>query len=108
MPVSFSGLHVAEPSPQARRLLWHVLSVGRVWRDEPEHHAGADKAGLHLFWVVRGSGLLETGETRLTLAPGRCCWLVDSAAGAQLSAAGWQATGDSRVSLSWPRLGSLA
>ena len=77
MPVSFSGLHVAEPSPQARRLLWHVLSVGRVWRDEPEHHAGADKAGLHLFWVVRGSGLLETGETRLALAPGRCCWMVD-------------------------------
>lgn len=77
MPVSFSGLHTAEPSPQARRLLWHVLSVGRVWRDEPEHHAGADKAGLHLFWVVRGSGTLETGGTRLALAPGRRCWLVD-------------------------------
>ena len=77
MPVSFSGLHSAEPSPQARRLLWHVLSVGRVWRDEPEHHAGADKAGLHLFWVLRGSGTLETGGTRLALAPGRCCWLVD-------------------------------
>jgi AraC-like DNA-binding protein len=53
------------------------LSVGRVWRDEPEHHAGADKAGLHLFWVVRGSGLLETGGKRLALSPGRCCWLVD-------------------------------
>jgi len=77
MPVSFSGLHTAEPSPHARRLLWHVLSVGRVWRDEPEHHAGADKAGMHLFWVVRGSGTLETGDTRLALAPGRGCWLVD-------------------------------
>ena len=77
MPVSFANLIVAEPSPQARRLLWHVLSVGRVWRDEPEHHAGADKAGLHLFWVVRGSGLLVTGGTRLKIAPGRCCWLVD-------------------------------
>jgi AraC-like DNA-binding protein len=77
MPVSFSGLHTAEPSPQARRLLWHVLSVGRVWRDEPEHHAGADKAGLHLFWVLHGSGTLETGGTPLALAPGRRCWLVD-------------------------------
>ena len=77
MPVSFSGLHVAEPSTQARRLLWHVLSVGRVWRDEPEHHAGADKAGLHLFWVVRGSGLLVTGNQRLNVAPGQGCWLVD-------------------------------
>lgn len=77
MPVSFSGLHVAEPSPQARRLLWHVLSVGRVWRDEPEHHAGADKAGLHLFWVVRGSGLLVTGDQKLNVSPGQNCWLVD-------------------------------
>jgi len=77
MPVSFSGLHVAEPSPQARRLLWHVLSVGRVWRDEPEHHAGADKAGLHLFWVVRGSGLLVTGDQKVNVSPGQGCWLVD-------------------------------
>jgi AraC-like DNA-binding protein len=77
MPVSFSGLHLADPSPQARRLLWNVLSVGRVWRDEPEHHAGADKAGLHLFWVVRGSGLLVTGDQRRAISPGYGCWLVD-------------------------------
>jgi aminocarboxymuconate-semialdehyde decarboxylase len=38
MPVSFSGLHTAEPSPQARRLLWQVLSVGRIWRDGPQFH----------------------------------------------------------------------
>lgn len=77
VPVSFSGLHSADPSPQARRLLWHVLSVGRVWRDEPEHHTGADKAGLHLFWVVRGSGLLVTGDKKLKMSPGKSCWLVD-------------------------------
>ncbi|MFM7606556.1 MAG: hypothetical protein ACKO8Z_15340, partial [Prosthecobacter sp.] len=77
MSVSFANLIMAEPSPQARRLLWHVLSVGRVWRNEPEHHAGADKAGLHLFWVVRGSGLLVTGNQRLNVAPGQECWLVD-------------------------------
>lgn len=77
MPISFSGLQLAEPSPQARRLLWHVLSVGRVWRDEPEHHAGADKAGLHLLWVVRGSGQLVTGDRRLNVSPNQGCWLVD-------------------------------
>jgi AraC-like DNA-binding protein len=77
MPVSFLNLHIAEPSPQARRLLWHVLSVGRVWRDEPEHHAGADKAGLHLFRVVRGSGRLATADQELKLSPGQGFWLVD-------------------------------
>ena len=77
MPVSFTDLLLAEPSPRARRLLWHVLSVGKVWRDEVEHHAGADKAGLHLFWVERGSGFLETGGARHAVRPGNCCWLVD-------------------------------
>jgi AraC-like DNA-binding protein len=77
MPVCFSDLHIADPSPQARRLLWHVLSVGRVWRDEPEHHEGADKAGLHLFWVVRGSGILEASGRRVPLRAGSCCWVVD-------------------------------
>jgi AraC-like DNA-binding protein len=77
MPVSFSDLHLAEPAPQARRLLWHLLSVGRVWRDEVEHHPGADKAGLHLFWVERGSGLLETAGRQYQVGAGTQCWLVD-------------------------------
>jgi AraC-like DNA-binding protein len=77
MSVCFSQLILAEPSPQARRLLWHVLSVGRVWRDEPELHEGADKAGLLLLWVARGSGVLESGGTSMRLARGRRCWLVD-------------------------------
>lgn len=77
MPVSFSDLHLAEPSPQARRLLWHVLSVGKVWRDEAETHTGADKAGLHLFWVERGTGALVTDRHTFALHPGMCCWVVD-------------------------------
>lgn len=77
MPVSFTELHLAEPAPQARRLLWHLLSVGRVWRDEVEHHAGADKAGLHLFWVERGHGILETGGRQYPVGQGPRCWLVD-------------------------------
>jgi len=77
MSVSFSQLHFAEPSPAARRILWHVLSVGQVWRDEPERHAGLDKAGLFLFRVVSGAGDLEFNGSRYRLGPGRTCWLVD-------------------------------
>jgi hypothetical protein len=35
MAVSFAKLQFVEPSPEARRLLWHVLSIGSVTRDEP-------------------------------------------------------------------------
>lgn len=78
MPVSFDQLRVCQsPSAVARRSLWHLLSVGTVWRDEPERHQGADKAGLHLFWVRRGQGWLETPQARSQLAAGPRCWLVD-------------------------------
>jgi hypothetical protein len=55
MSISFSQLHFADPSLPARRLFWHVLSIGHVCRDEPERHAGLDKAGLFLFRVVSGA-----------------------------------------------------
>lgn len=77
MPISNASLYFANPSPQARRLWWHVLSIGKVWRDEVERHAGADKAGVHLFWVERGKGTLELPHERHELRPGPCCWLVD-------------------------------
>ncbi len=51
MPTFFDDLCLVEPSPMARRLLWHILSVGSAWRDEPETHAARDKAGAFLFWV---------------------------------------------------------
>jgi len=77
MPISFAQLRFAEPSPEARRLLWHVLSIGSVWRDEPERHEGSDKAGLFLFRVAAGSGHLEMQGNRYRLARGQDCWLVD-------------------------------
>lgn len=79
MPVSFTQLRFMQPSPMARRLLWHVLSVGPVKRDEPERHAGRDKAGAFLFWVHAGEGELTVGRQRLRLAPGRRCWLLNLA-----------------------------
>ena len=51
-------MYFAEPSAPARRLMWHALSLGSVTRDEPERHAGYDKPGVFLFWVVEGFGHL--------------------------------------------------
>ena len=63
--------------PEARRLFWHVLSIGSVSRDEPERHAGLDKAGLFLFRVVAGTGRLEMRGDQYRLTRGQNCWLVD-------------------------------
>jgi AraC-like DNA-binding protein len=77
MSISFSQLCFAEPSPEARRLLWYVLSIGSVSRDEPERHDGLDKAGLFLFRVVAGTGRLELRGNQHRLTGGQDCWLVD-------------------------------
>lgn len=98
MPNLFSKLYYVEPSPVARRLLWHVLSIGSVSRDEPEHHAGFDKPGAHLFWIVSGKGTMQTGNRIYTLETGPRCWLVDlrkprdyfPAAGSQHTTAGFR------------------
>jgi len=77
MPISFDKVHQVAPSPIARRLLWHVLSVGRVWRNEPESHPALDKAGLFLFRVVSGRGVLLLPGQRWRLSAGPRWWLVD-------------------------------
>lgn len=77
MAISFAQLQFAEPSPEARRLLWHVLSIGTVWRDEPERHEGLDKAGLFLFRVAAGKGQLEVAGGSHRLERGPDCWLVN-------------------------------
>ena len=77
MAISFDRLHQVEPSPEARRLLWHVLSVGVVTRDEPERREAHDKPGAFLFWVSSGKGTLEVGERSFQLRPGPRCWLLD-------------------------------
>jgi len=77
MAVSFERLHQVDPSAEARRLLWHVLSVGVVTRDEPERREAHDKPGAFLFWVSSGKGTLEAGERSFHLRPGPRCWLLD-------------------------------
>jgi AraC-like DNA-binding protein len=75
--ISFDRLHQVEPSPEARRLLWHVLSAGVVARDEPERRAAHDKPGAFLFWVSSGQGTLQVGERSFPLRAGSRCWLLD-------------------------------
>ena len=79
MAISFAKVHVLDPSRVARRLLWHVLSIGTVSRDEPEEHAGMDKAGLFLFRIKSGSGALELSGERHELKRGSSWWLLDLA-----------------------------
>jgi AraC-like DNA-binding protein len=75
--ISFAQLHLVEPSPEARRLLWHVRSIGRAWRDEPEEHPALDKAGAFLFRIVSGRGALVAPGGRWDLKAGPRCWLLD-------------------------------
>lgn len=77
MAISFAQLHFAEPSTEARRMLWHVLSIGSVFRDEPERRRGLDKAGLFLVQVLQGAGRLEVKGKSYPLQRGSTCWLVD-------------------------------
>jgi len=77
MPNSFAHLHLLEPSQRARRLFWHLLSVGSVTLEEADEHAGMDKPGAHLFWVQSGEGQLIVPGGRYELRPGPRCWLVD-------------------------------
>ena len=77
MANSFAHLHLVDPSPRARRLFWHLLSIGSVTLDETDTHAGMDKPGAHLFWVQSGQGRLDLPDVSYELKPGARCWLVD-------------------------------
>lgn len=77
MANSFAHLHIVDPSPRARRLFWHLHSIGSVTLDEADTHVGLDKAGAHLFWVVSGQGQLVIPEHNYALKNGPRCWLVD-------------------------------
>ena len=77
MPISTAQLLHNEPSETARRLLWHVLSLGVVSRDEPERHEGFDKPGVFLFAVAEGAGRLVVGKKEYALERGCRCWLLD-------------------------------
>jgi AraC-like DNA-binding protein len=70
---------ILQPSPIARRLLWHLLAMGRTTRDEGESYAGRDKAGMLLCWIAAGRGTLVANRTRYKLNTGPRCWLIDVA-----------------------------
>jgi len=77
MANSFAQLYLVDPSPRARRLFWHLLSIGPVTLDQPDHHEAMDKPGAHLFWVRSGAGTLQVPGHSYELRPGPQCWLVD-------------------------------
>lgn len=77
MASSVARLCLLEPSLRARRLFWHLLSVGTARLNGPDHHEGLEKPGAHLFWVQSGRGTLDVPGKSYGLKPGACCWLVD-------------------------------
>jgi AraC-like DNA-binding protein len=77
MPGSAEKLHFVEPSPIARRLLWHLFSIGSRRVTKPDPHQSFEKPGAHLFWVQSGEGELEHETGRFALKRGRKVWLVD-------------------------------
>jgi len=76
-PGSSNHLTFVEPSPIARRLLWHIFSIGSRRLDAPDHHDSFEKPGAHLFWVQSGEGELEHETGRFALRRGKKVWLVD-------------------------------
>ena len=74
---STDKLLFVDPSPVARRLLWHVFSIGARRVVEVERHERFEKPGAHLFWVQSGEGELEYKSRRFQLRRGKEVWLVD-------------------------------
>src|SRR5712671_1280056 len=70
-------LTFVEPSPVARRLLWHLFSIGSRRLDQPDEHQRFEKPGAHLFWVQSGEGTLIHETGRFALARGKKVWLMD-------------------------------
>jgi AraC-like DNA-binding protein len=66
-----------DPSPVARRLLWHLFSIGVRRISHLDRHERFEKPGAHLFWVQSGKGELEYKSSRFELKRGRNIWLLD-------------------------------
>ncbi len=74
---SSDNLTFVDPSPVARRLLWHLFSIGSRRLEQPDHHQRFEKPGAHLFWVQSGEGELEHEMGRFALRRAKKVWLVD-------------------------------
>ena len=78
-PGSSENLIFVDPSPIARRLLWHLFSIGSRRVVQPDRHERFEKPGAHLFWAQSGEGELEYKSSRFELKRGKKIWLVDMA-----------------------------
>ena len=76
---SEDNLTFVDPSPVARRLLWHLFSIGSRRMTDADRHEKFEKPGAHLFWVQSGEGELEYKSKRFQLRRGKEVWLVDMA-----------------------------
>ena len=74
---STDNLTFVDPSPVARRLLWHLFSIGTRRIEQPDRHDRFEKPGAHLVWVKSGEGELEYKSRRFQLRRGGEVWLVD-------------------------------
>jgi len=74
---SSDNLTFVDPSPVARRLLWHIFSIGSRRLEQPDHHQRFEKPGAHLFWAQSGEGELEHEMGRFALRRAKKVWLVD-------------------------------
>lgn len=72
-------LNFVDPTPVARRLLWHIFSIGSRKVLQLDRHERFEKPGAHLFWVQSGEGELEYKSKRFQLRRGKEVWLVDMA-----------------------------
>ena len=74
---SAENLIFVDPSPVARRLLWHLFSIGSRRVTQTDRHERFEKPGAHLFWVQSGEGELEHKSSRFGLKRGKSVLLVD-------------------------------
>lgn len=74
---SSDNLIFVDPSPIARRLLWHLFSIGSRRLVQPDHHESFEKPGAHLFWIQSGEGELEHKAGRFALRRGKKIWFAD-------------------------------
>jgi len=72
------ALHWLYPSPDARRLLWHIFALGAGPVPHVQRIRALDKPGAHLLWVEAGAGELRFGSRVYSLRPGPKFWLYSA------------------------------
>jgi hypothetical protein len=66
-----------DPSPIARRLMWHIFPIGFRRMMAMDRHERFEKPGAHQFWLQSGEGKLEHRSSRFELKRGKKVWLAD-------------------------------